>query len=47
MGTPCVNIPGLKDSIGLPLGVQIIGPFGHDKETLEASLFVESALSRR
>ena len=47
MGTPCVNVPGLKDATGLPLGVQIIGPFGHDKETLEAALFVEAALARR
>ncbi len=47
MGTPCVSIPGLKDATGLPLGVQIIGPFGHDKETLEAALFVETALARR
>jgi Asp-tRNA(Asn)/Glu-tRNA(Gln) amidotransferase A subunit family amidase len=47
MGTPCVNVPGLKDATGLPLGVQIIGPFGHDKETLEAALFVETALARR
>ena len=27
MGTPCVNVPGLKDASGLPLGVQVIGRF--------------------
>jgi Asp-tRNA(Asn)/Glu-tRNA(Gln) amidotransferase A subunit family amidase len=47
MGTPCVNVPGLADPNGLPLGVQVIGRFGADKATLEAALFVESALSRR
>ena len=46
MGTPCVNIPGLADPAGLPLGVQIIGRFGADHATLEAARFVESALSR-
>ncbi len=47
MGTPCVNVPGLADPNGLPLGVQVIGRFGADRATLEAALFVESALARR
>ena len=47
MGTPCVNVPGLADATGLPLGVQVIGRFGADRATLEAALFVESALARR
>jgi Asp-tRNA(Asn)/Glu-tRNA(Gln) amidotransferase A subunit family amidase len=47
MGTPCVNVPGLTDHSGLPLGVQVIGRFGTDRATLEAALFVESALARR
>jgi len=47
MGTPCVNIPGLVDPNGLPLGVQVIGGFGSDKTTLEAALFVETAIDRR
>jgi Asp-tRNA(Asn)/Glu-tRNA(Gln) amidotransferase A subunit family amidase len=46
MGTPCVNVPGLSEG-DLPLGVQIVGDFGHDRETLEAALFVERALARR
>ncbi len=45
-GTPCVNLPGLISAAGLPLGVQAIGRFGADRETLEAALFVESALRR-
>jgi Asp-tRNA(Asn)/Glu-tRNA(Gln) amidotransferase A subunit family amidase len=47
MGTPAVNVPGLADARGLPLGVQIVGRFGRDRATLEAALFVESALARR
>ena len=31
MGTPCVNVPGLVDLSGLPLGVQVIGRFGSDR----------------
>ncbi len=46
MGTPCVNVPGLRDASGLPLGVQIVGRFGRDRSTLEAALFIEGALTR-
>jgi len=46
MGTPCVNIPGLHDETGLPLGVQVVGRFGQDRAALEAAHFVESALAR-
>ena len=46
MGTPCVNVPGLTDASGLPLGVQIVGRFGRDRGALEAALFTESALAK-
>ena len=46
MGTPCVNVPGLHDASGLPLGVQIVGRFGRDKAALEAALFLETAIRR-
>jgi Asp-tRNA(Asn)/Glu-tRNA(Gln) amidotransferase A subunit family amidase len=46
MGTPCVNVPGLRDDAGLPLGVQIVGRFGQDRGALEAARFVELALAR-
>jgi Asp-tRNA(Asn)/Glu-tRNA(Gln) amidotransferase A subunit family amidase len=46
MGTPCVNIPGLRDDTGLPLGVQLVGRFGQDRGALEAARFVELALAR-
>ena len=47
MGTPCVNVPGLSDPGGMPLGVQIVGRFGRDRAALEAALFTERALASR
>ena len=46
LGTPCVNVPGLNEG-DLPLGIQIVGDFGRDRDTLEAALFVERAIARR
>jgi Asp-tRNA(Asn)/Glu-tRNA(Gln) amidotransferase A subunit family amidase len=47
MGTPCVNVPGLTDDDGMPLGVQVIGRFGSDRATLESALFIETALAKQ
>lgn len=47
MGTPCVNVPGISDAAGLPLGVQIVGRFGRDRAALETAAFVENAIARR
>ena len=44
MGTPCVNVPGLKDPSGLPLGVQIVGRFGRDHQALMGGRFLQQAL---
>jgi Asp-tRNA(Asn)/Glu-tRNA(Gln) amidotransferase A subunit family amidase len=44
MGTPCVNVPGLKDPSGLPLGVQIVGRFGRDHQALMGARFLQQAL---
>jgi Asp-tRNA(Asn)/Glu-tRNA(Gln) amidotransferase A subunit family amidase len=45
MGNPCVNVPALADSAGLPVGVQVIAAFGRDDNALAAAAFVEQALS--
>jgi len=45
LGAPCVNIPGIVDKSGLPLGVQIIGRFARDRSTLAAALFLEQGLA--
>ncbi len=44
MGTPCVNVPGLTDPAGLPVGVQVIARFGRDADALAAARFLEAAL---
>jgi Asp-tRNA(Asn)/Glu-tRNA(Gln) amidotransferase A subunit family amidase len=44
MGCPVVNVPGLSDAAGLPLGIQVIGRFARDRAALEAALFVETAI---
>lgn len=46
LGTPCVNVPGLIDQTGLPLGVQIVGRFGHDRLALEAAFFLERTIAK-
>jgi Asp-tRNA(Asn)/Glu-tRNA(Gln) amidotransferase A subunit family amidase len=45
LGPPCINVPGIVDRHGLPLGMQIVGRFGRDRTALEAALFLERALS--
>jgi Asp-tRNA(Asn)/Glu-tRNA(Gln) amidotransferase A subunit family amidase len=47
MGTPCVNVPGINDASGMPLGVQIVGRFGRDREALLAARFLEEAIAIR
>jgi Asp-tRNA(Asn)/Glu-tRNA(Gln) amidotransferase A subunit family amidase len=44
MGTPAVNVPGLYARSGLPLGIQIVAPFGRDLACLQAAYFVERAI---
>lgn len=46
MGTPALNVPGLTGHAGLPLGVQVVAPFGRDRACLEAGRFLENALAR-
>jgi Asp-tRNA(Asn)/Glu-tRNA(Gln) amidotransferase A subunit family amidase len=46
MGVPCVNIPAYVAEDGLPVGVQVIAPFGDDAGALAAARFVEDALAR-
>ena len=46
LGPPCINVPGINDKDGLPLGVQIVGRFARDHIALEAALFLERALAR-
>jgi Asp-tRNA(Asn)/Glu-tRNA(Gln) amidotransferase A subunit family amidase len=47
MGVPCVNVPAHVADGGLPVGVQIIAPFGADAKALAAARYVEAALAGR
>lgn len=44
MGTPAVNIPGLRTRDGLPLGIQAVGRFGRDAALLAAAAALEQVI---
>lgn len=44
-GTPCVSVPAYTGPKGLPIGVQIVGPYGADTRTLYWANWVERALA--
>ena len=46
LGVPAVNVPGLADETGMPLGVQLIGPAGTDGLVLAAGAVLEDAFKR-
>lgn len=45
-GDPAVAVPGLSDAAGLPLGLQVIGPFGQDAKALAAASFMAGVIAR-
>lgn len=45
LGSPCVNVPGLRGARGGPLGVQVIGRRFGDAHCLAAAAFVEQAIA--
>ena len=45
MGTPCVNVPGLADASGLPLGVQIVGREGAGKRVDIAAVALTAGMT--
>ena len=45
MGVPAVSIPSGWSANGLPLGLQIVAPFGRDKEALQIAAWAEEALA--
>ena len=42
--TPCVTLPVATAANGLPVGLQVIGAFGRDVETLAGAHWVHQAL---
>lgn len=45
LGVPCVNLPHYRTTNGLPVGVQIIGLPGNDKNLLDVSTWLEAQLT--
>ena len=41
---PCVTVPAGTGPGGLPLGIQVVGRFGEDRETLAWAQWVAAAL---
>lgn len=44
-GAPCVNVTGLAGATGLPVGIQLVGRFGRDRQTLTLARFLERAIA--
>jgi Asp-tRNA(Asn)/Glu-tRNA(Gln) amidotransferase A subunit family amidase len=47
LGAPCINVPGLTDAAGMPLGIQVVGRFGRDRAALEAAAFLEGVIGSK
>ena len=45
LGVPCVTLPAIWGSSGLPTGIQLIGRPGRDAQLMAAALFAERALA--
>jgi Asp-tRNA(Asn)/Glu-tRNA(Gln) amidotransferase A subunit family amidase len=41
LGVPCVNVPALRTTGGLPLGLQVVAPFARDQRALAAAAVLE------
>ena len=44
MHVPCLTIPAYKGPNGMPVGVQVVGPIGSDRETMSAAQAIAAAL---
>jgi Asp-tRNA(Asn)/Glu-tRNA(Gln) amidotransferase A subunit family amidase len=42
---PCVAVPAGIGPGGLPLGVQLVGAWGQDRQVLSAAAFIEDTLA--
>jgi Asp-tRNA(Asn)/Glu-tRNA(Gln) amidotransferase A subunit family amidase len=45
MGLPCVNVCVGRDANNLPIGLQVIAPFGRDKQALQAAHWLETVIA--
>jgi amidase len=45
LGVPALSLPAGTGKHGLPLGIQIVGPYREDHKTLRVAKWVESAMA--
>lgn len=45
MGCPAINVAGLSAADGMPVGVQVVGRFGRDRQALAVANLVEAAIT--
>jgi Asp-tRNA(Asn)/Glu-tRNA(Gln) amidotransferase A subunit family amidase len=46
LGLPCVHVPFTTGSTGLPVGLQVIGRYGADEQTLQAAHWLQETMRR-
>ena len=44
LGLPCVNVPGLTGPHGLPVGLQLVGHPGRERDLLRAAACLQRAI---
>jgi Asp-tRNA(Asn)/Glu-tRNA(Gln) amidotransferase A subunit family amidase len=44
LGLPCVHVPFATGATGLPVGLQVIGRIGADRQTLQAAHWMHARL---
>ena len=42
LGVPCINLPHFRAENGLPVGIQLIGPYGRDENLLAAAAWAQT-----
>lgn len=47
LGLPCVHLPFAVGATGLPVGLQVVGRFGADRQTLQAAHWMHARLTSR
>ncbi|MEM9678123.1 MAG: amidase [Pseudomonadota bacterium] len=46
LGVPAINVPGMVDKDGMPLGLQLVARFGRDRKLLQAAHWLETRINR-
>ncbi len=44
LGVPCVNVPGLRNKAGMPLGIEVIAPLGQDHRALTFAAWLQDTI---